>query len=268
MVEWVEDKFSTKGEAVKIKGIKYLLVAVICILIIASCITIKIPEKKERLVHYPAKRHGANILVEKRDARLIKGELVTVKDSSLLMLESKSAKEVFIDTKEVKSIKIIKKSSFLIGLGTGFAIGATHGALMPGALAGRLTFALMLGFPGAVLGGFTGAILGIKKFEIEDMSPEEIKETLGKLRSKARVHDYYLYIWQKIRENKHKEIEKDVTEKKVDIFSKDGYYLYKTTLPKHTHVIKNGYLYAREVEDDELVKRYKIKNWNQIKEGI
>jgi len=63
-------------------------------------------------------------------------------------------------------------------------------------------------------------------------------------------------------------LEEDVTEKEVDIFSKDGYYLYKTTLPKHTHVIKNGYLYSREVEDDELVKRFRIKNWDQIKEGI
>lgn len=63
-------------------------------------------------------------------------------------------------------------------------------------------------------------------------------------------------------------LEEDVTEKEVDIFSKDGYYLYKTTLPKHTRVIKNGYLYALEVEDDELVKRYRIKNWDKIKEGI
>lgn len=63
-------------------------------------------------------------------------------------------------------------------------------------------------------------------------------------------------------------LEEDVTEKEVDIFSKDGYYLYKTTLPKHTYVIKNGYLYALEVEDDELVKRFRIKNWDQIKKGI
>lgn len=63
-------------------------------------------------------------------------------------------------------------------------------------------------------------------------------------------------------------LEEDVTEKEVDIFSKDGYYLYKTTLPKHTRVIKNGYLYALEVEDEELVKRYRIKNWDNIKKGI
>ncbi len=62
--------------------------------------------------------------------------------------------------------------------------------------------------------------------------------------------------------------EEDVTKKEVDIFSKDGYYLYKTTLPIYTHFIKNGCLFAREIEDEELVKRFKIKNWDQIKKGI
>lgn len=58
--------------------------------------------------------------------------------------------------------------------------------------------------------------------------------------------------------------EDNVKEKHIDIFNKDGYYLYRTTLPKHTYVIKNGYLYAIEVSDDEIIKRYKIKNWDQI----
>jgi len=202
------------------KEIKYLVVAFVYILFAINCTTIKIPEKKERPVHYPSKRHGANISVKKRDARLIKGELVTVKDSSLLILESKSAKEVFIDIDEVKSIKIVNKSTFLIGIGTGFAVSAAGGAILAGALVeglgerraelrDYLSGALIVGFPGAVLGGFIGSILGTKKFEIEDMSPEEIKKALGKLRFRARVYDYNLYILQKIREKKHKEIEKD-----------------------------------------------------------
>ena len=62
--------------------------------------------------------------------------------------------------------------------------------------------------------------------------------------------------------------EEDVMEKEVDIFSKHGYYLYKTILPKHTYVIKNGYLYALEIYDKELVKRFKINNWEQIKKAI
>ncbi len=57
----------------------------------------------------------------------------------------------------------------------------------------------------------------------------------------------------------------------VDIFSRDGYYLYKTILPHGTYIVKNGYLYVHVVDEDaamEYVKRYKIKNWDQIKKGL
>ena len=65
--------------------------------------------------------------------------------------------------------------------------------------------------------------------------------------------------------------ERAPVEKEIDIFSKDGYFLYETKLPTYTHVIKNGSLYAYVVDEDagiEYVKRYRIKNWEQIKEGI
>jgi len=57
-----------------------------------------------------------------------------------------------------------------------------------------------------------------------------------------------------------------------DVFSKDGYFLYKTTLNQDLFpwVIKDGYYYSRETSEDreyDLVKRYKIKNWDEIKTG-
>jgi len=63
----------------------------------------------------------------------------------------------------------------------------------------------------------------------------------------------------------------DIRDKEVDIFSKDGYCLYKATLPANTCVIKDGFLYAYKIDEDkamEYVKRYRIKNWDQIKKGI
>jgi len=63
----------------------------------------------------------------------------------------------------------------------------------------------------------------------------------------------------------------DIMDKEVDIFSQDGYYLYKAVLPPNTSLIKDGFLYTREVNEDEgmeYIKRYKIKNWDLIKEGI
>ncbi|MCJ7580566.1 MAG: 6-bladed beta-propeller [Candidatus Aminicenantes bacterium] len=63
----------------------------------------------------------------------------------------------------------------------------------------------------------------------------------------------------------------DKETKEVDIFSQDGYYLYKAVLPPNTSIIKNGYLYSLDLNEDEgieYIKRYRIKNWDQIKEGI
>jgi len=56
-----------------------------------------------------------------------------------------------------------------------------------------------------------------------------------------------------------------------DIFSHDGNYLYKTRLPFLPRVIKNGLLYKVEsnIDTGEIkIRRYKIKNWDQIKTGI
>jgi len=59
--------------------------------------------------------------------------------------------------------------------------------------------------------------------------------------------------------------------REYDIFSKDGYYLYKTTLSHPPLFIDDGFLYTRtenEESGEELVKRFKIKNWDQIKHEI
>jgi len=60
-------------------------------------------------------------------------------------------------------------------------------------------------------------------------------------------------------------------EKEFDIFSKDGYYLYKTVCPLTPFVIKNGFFYTRVENEDTgevFIKRFKIKSWNKIKTSI
>jgi 6-bladed beta-propeller len=60
-------------------------------------------------------------------------------------------------------------------------------------------------------------------------------------------------------------------ERRFDIFSKDGYYLYKATCLFHPYIIKNGFFYTQFVNEDTgevFVKRMRIKNWDQIKAGI
>jgi hypothetical protein len=54
-----------------------------------------------------------------------------------------------------------------------------------------------------------------------------------------------------------------------DVYGKDGVYLYRLGLPYDQALfIKNGYLYARHVIEDsglEVVKRFKIGNWEKIR---
>jgi hypothetical protein len=59
----------------------------------------------------------------------------------------------------------------------------------------------------------------------------------------------------------------DRENKNVDVFNKEGHFLFKTTLPPNTCVIKDGYLYAYAVDEEkgmEYAKRYKIKNWEEL----
>jgi hypothetical protein len=52
------------------------------------------------------------------------------------------------------------------------------------------------------------------------------------------------------------------------LFSKEGYYLYKVTMPSiPVAVIKDGYIYTSKREKDAgilRIIRYRIKNWDQI----
>ena len=56
-----------------------------------------------------------------------------------------------------------------------------------------------------------------------------------------------------------------------DVFNKEGIYLYKIRLSDYPDVIKEGRVYtwvAPEDTGEEQIKRYKIRNWEHIKDGI
>lgn len=56
-----------------------------------------------------------------------------------------------------------------------------------------------------------------------------------------------------------------------DIFSKEGYYLYRAIVPLSPEIIQNGYFYDLYTSDETgevKIKRYKVLNWNQIAEEI
>jgi len=57
----------------------------------------------------------------------------------------------------------------------------------------------------------------------------------------------------------------------LDIFSQDGYYLYKTFLSFNPEIIKDGFLYdifTSEETGEVKIRRYRVKNWDQIEKGM
>ena len=57
-------------------------------------------------------------------------------------------------------------------------------------------------------------------------------------------------------------------EKEFDVFSRSGFFLYRTVCPLTPFIIQDGYFYTRIADEetgDVFVKRYKILNWDQIK---
>jgi hypothetical protein len=121
----------------------------------------------------------------------IKGELIAVKENSLLLLDSKGA-AYSVDINELYAIRIVKKSKALIGACIGFvapaAVMAAMGAHIDGLYA---VWSVILGFPSAVLGAIIGGALSRDNtYQIAGKSDAEIKKILEELRKKARVPNF------------------------------------------------------------------------------
>ena len=195
-----------------LQGKKFIALFLILSLIEINCATLKsLGQKRESR----RKKHGANLVILKKDGQAIKGELIAVKQNSLLLLDKESGADVSVGIKDVRVIKVVKKSKLLVaGLGSligGGAAGAIIGASLwvlglpvmaifgeagieswkddfPDLLWGGVLIGAGIGL---LLGVSSGAASGIDKtIQIEGMSALEIKEAMDKLRKKARIRDY------------------------------------------------------------------------------
>ena len=156
---------------------------------------------------YAKERRGAKLIITKKNGQQIRGELITVKPNSLLLLDTEG-KDVSVDIADIKVIRIVKKSKFLQSLGMGVLIGAGGGVLLGFAMGDpeylstgwdfsltaeqkALVFGILLG----IIGLCSGVIAGLKSGKdktilVEGMTDLEIQKTLDKLRKKARIRDY------------------------------------------------------------------------------
>jgi len=173
-------------------------------LVTINCATLKrLEEKREK-----RKKHGAVLIIQKKDGHQIRGELIVIKQNSLLLLDKELGVDVYVNIVDIKVIRIVKKSKSWKGARWGSIAGLGVGALVKGPdivwvpAVIILTFGLVdvgkpvgdiLGFLlfGFLSGGIIGSLAGIDKtIQIEGMTDLEIREALDKLRKKARIRDY------------------------------------------------------------------------------
>ena len=145
---------------------------------------------------FAKERKGADVIIQKTDGTQVRGELIAVKQTSLLLLERESGADVTV-------ITIAKKwnagNGFLIGSIVGAVSGAGFAAyMMANPIFGESEFLVgaFIGttlFSGLVVGGIGILISGLsskdKIIQFEGMSDLEIQEILEKLRNKARVRN-------------------------------------------------------------------------------
>lgn len=146
----------------------------------------------------PEERKGADLIVKNKDGQQIIGELIAVKQTSLLFVDSQSGADVSVSIDDIREIRIVKKSKALVGAGIGFLVSSVslcglwwatdpEGFTDPEG-GGPLVVAAIFGLPGLLVGGIVGAILSKSKtIQMEGKSDAEIKEILEKLRHQARI---------------------------------------------------------------------------------
>ena len=143
---------------------------------------------------YAKEKRGAKLIVTKKDGQLIEGELIAVKENSLVLIEQDSGADVTVDVDNVSVIKIVRgfDTGFKVGVGLGVAevlVTAARGKLEGGN--SILNVSLKALVWGLLFGLADGGLSSIDKtIQIEGKSDSEIKKALEKLRKKARMPDY------------------------------------------------------------------------------
>jgi hypothetical protein len=143
-------------------------------------------------------KHGADLIVVKKDGQELQGELIAVKKDSLLLMGYVTAVDVTINIDDIKVIKIRKKSGFEKGFLGGGLAGAAVGIIIYAAAGedqnfiGYVLIAGIFGATGGLLGGLIGAAAGSggKTYQIEGRDSATIEVYLEELRKRARVPDF------------------------------------------------------------------------------
>lgn len=148
---------------------------------------------------FAKERKGADLIIQRLDGTHVRGELIAVKQTSLLLLERDWGADVTVDIKDVGVINIEKKNTwkkakkgFLIGSGLGIVTMGVGGGIWgldtsTKGIFQMVAFVLFWGVSFAVKYALKPSIEIDKTFQFKGKSDSEIQEILEKLRKKARV---------------------------------------------------------------------------------
>jgi hypothetical protein len=164
---------------------KTFLVVLICVLALPLNL-----ESKER--------RGADLIIRILDGQFIRGELIAVRETSLLLMDSQNSADETVDIDQISSITVVKRLKIGYASVAGFVAGGALGAYAVGSRTygkGETELVIIVGLLGGVTFGtiatlLSGAMASNETIALEGMSDAEINETLNKLRLKARVRDY------------------------------------------------------------------------------
>jgi len=154
---------------------KFIALFLVTAFMVMNCAVYK---RGEGINLKPGQKPGVKLVIQKTDDQQVRGELISVKENSLLLMESESGADVSIDIVNIKVVKIVKKSKAWQGAGIGALLGIMYTKKETGG-----DFVL--------IGAAIGALIGTDKtIKIEGKSDTEIKKALEKLRKKARIRDF------------------------------------------------------------------------------
>jgi hypothetical protein len=149
---------------------------------------------------FAKEKRGADLLIREIEGNAVRGELIAIKQSLLLLLERYTGADVTVDVEDVEVIKIFGKSRALQGGAIGGLLGGLVGFLIGRSQGDEGGFVLIsksqAGGIGAVIGGGIGTLAGVgfgaalkvnSTIQLKGKSKSEIQNILKKLRSKARI---------------------------------------------------------------------------------
>jgi ribosome maturation factor RimP len=85
---------------------KFIALFFVISFLILNCATY---ERGKGIKIEPGQKPGAKVIIQKKDRQQVKGELIAVKENSLLLKEHESGADVSVDVSGINKITIVKK---------------------------------------------------------------------------------------------------------------------------------------------------------------